>query len=178
MDDDSTDENSPPPLDDAVESAGEEVKSTTEAAGEAIGAAAGDVSGAAESIADSISSEVPSTEGIGLSQGTLSESDERTMGLLAHLLGGITCVVGPLLIWLIKKDESPFVDDQGKEAVNFQITILIGYVIAGALAGVFCIGGLLWGVVVVTSLIFAILGGVAANKGEVYRYPFALRLIK
>ena len=80
---------------------------------------------ASESIADSIPLEAPSTAGIGLSQGTLGESDERTMSLLAHILGGVTCVVGPLIIWMLKKDESPFVDDQGKEATNFQITMLI-----------------------------------------------------
>ena len=155
MDDDSSQEDVPPPIEGA--------ESADKGAG---------------SIADSIPLEAPSTAGVGLSQGTLAESDERTMSLLAHILGGVTCVVGPLVIWMLKKDESPFVDDQGKEAVNFQITMLIGYVITGAILGIPCIGALLWAAVVVTSLIFAILGGLEANKGVAYRYPFALRLIK
>lgn len=102
------------------------------------------------------------------------------MALLSHLLGGITSVVAPLIIWLIKKEESPFVDDQGKEAVNFQITVLIGYVAATIIAmipWVGCISAILYPAIGITSLIFAILGGVEANKGTVYRYPFALRLI-
>ena len=74
---------------------------------------------------------------IGLGQGKLSQSDERTMGMLAHILGGVTNFLGPLIIWLIKKDESPFVNDQGKEALNFQITIAIGYVVMMGVAA-FC----------------------------------------
>ncbi len=135
---------------------------------------------ASESIADSIPLEAPSTAGIGLSQGTLGESDERTMSLLAHILGGVTCVVGPLIIWMLKKDESPFVDDQGKEATNFQITMLIAYFVVGIISVipvVGCLAVLLFPAVSVASLIFAILGGIEANKGVVYRYPFALRLI-
>ena len=102
-------------------------------------------------------------------------------GMLAHILGAVTSFVGPLVIWLIKKDESPFVNDQGKEALNFQITILIGYVVAGIVAWLPfigpCAGGLLWAACLLLGLIFGILGGVEANKGVAYRYPFALRLI-
>ncbi|MEM7601155.1 MAG: DUF4870 domain-containing protein [Verrucomicrobiota bacterium] len=79
-----------------------------------------------------------------------------------------------------KKDESPFVDDQGKEALNFQITILIGYVAAAIVTMIpviGCIGALLYPVFGIVSLIFGILGGIEANKGVAYRYPFALRLI-
>ena len=64
-----------------------------------------------------------------LGQGKLSEKDDRTFGMLAHLLGAFTSFVGPLVIWMIKKEESPFVDDQGKEALNFQITIGLGYLV-------------------------------------------------
>ncbi|MEC5127302.1 DUF4870 domain-containing protein [Verrucomicrobiales bacterium BCK34] len=167
MDDDSSKEDAPPP----IEAAGE--KGTAEKAAEGAGKAAA-------SIADSLPTEAPSTAGIGLSQGTLGESDERTMSLLAHILGGVTCVVGPLIIWLLKKEESPFVDDQGKEATNFQITVLIAYGVAMILSFIpviQCIAALLFPAVSVASLIFAILGGIEANKGIVYRYPFALRLI-
>lgn len=132
------------------------------------------------SVSDSIPTEAPPTAGIGLGQGKLAENDERTMGLLSHILGAVTSFVGPLIIWLIKKEESPFVDDQGKEALNFQITILIGYVAAAIVTMIpviGCIGALLYPVFGIVSLIFGILGGIEANKGVAYRYPFALRLI-
>lgn len=127
----------------------------------------------------------PSTGGVGLGQGKLGESDEKTMGMLAHILGAFTSFVGPLIIWLIKKDESPFVNDQGKEALNFQITLAGAYVVCmiGQVLGtmVFApIGCIFWLAMVaagVAGLVFAILGGLEANKGKAYRYPFALRLI-
>ena len=136
--------------------------------------------GSGGSVIDSPPTEAPSTAGLGLGQGKLAESDEKTMGLLSHILGAVTSVVGPLIIWVIKKDESPFVNDKGKEALNFQITVLIGYVTATVISMIpvtGCVGALLYPVIRVTNLIFGILGGIEANKGVVYRYPFALRLI-
>lgn len=122
----------------------------------------------------------PPVGSVGLGQGKLQETDEKTMGMLAHVLGGVTNFLGPLLIWLIKKDESPFVDDQGKEALNFQITICIGFAVAGILTAIpviGCIATLLFPALWIAGLIFGILGGLEANKGIAYRYPFALRLI-
>ncbi|MGC9455365.1 MAG: DUF4870 domain-containing protein [Phycisphaerae bacterium] len=72
-------------------------------------------------------------------QGGEVPPEARTMGMLAHLLGIFTGFLGPLIIWLIKKDEQPFVDDQGKEALNWQLTLLIGYIISAALMFV-CVG--------------------------------------
>ncbi len=96
--------------------------------------------------------------------------------MLAHLLGAFMSIVGPLIIWLIKKDQSKFVDDQGKEAMNFQITMMILHVIGGATA---CFTfGAINGVAYVLSIVFGIIGGLEANKGVAYRYPFAIRLIK
>lgn len=109
--------------------------------------------------------------------GPAPSKDDQTMAMLCHLLGILTGFVGPLIIWLVKKDQSPFVDDQGKEALNFQITLLIGYIIAGATI-LLCIGAIIAPLVWLASLIFGIMGAMAANKGEAYRYPFALRLIK
>ncbi len=102
--------------------------------------------------------------------------DDRTMGMLCHLLGILLGFLGPLIIWLMKKDTSPFVNDQGKEALNFQITLLIGYVIGGATMFV-CVGFILTPLVWLAGVVFGIMGAMAANKGEVYRYPFTLRLI-
>lgn len=125
-------------------------------------------------------SEAPPSGGVALGQGSLAENDEKTMGMLAHILGAVTCILGPLIIWLIKREESPFVNDQGKEALNFQITVLIGYVAAGIVAvipAVGCVSALLYPAIGIASLVLGILGGLEANKGKAYRYPFALRLI-
>ncbi len=103
--------------------------------------------------------------------------DAKTFAMLAHLLGIFTCFVGPLIIWLVKKDEHPFVDEQGKEALNFQITIAIAYV-AASLLSFLCIGFLLFPAVGVVDLIFCIMACIAANKGDHYRYPVSIRLIK
>lgn len=103
--------------------------------------------------------------------------DERTLAMLCHLLGILTGFVGPLVLWLIKKDESAFLNDQGKEALNFQITLLLAYFAAGALT-IVLIGLLLIPVLFIGSFILMILAGLKANEGVLYRYPFTLRLIK
>ena len=103
--------------------------------------------------------------------------DDRNMATLAHILGIFTSFLGPLIIWLIKKDQSPFVDDQGKEALNFQITLVIGWVIS-AVATVICIGPFLALGLSVIAIVFGIMGAVASNKGEAYRYPLNIRFIQ
>ncbi len=105
--------------------------------------------------------------------------EERTMALVAHLLGIITCFIGPLIIWLINKDKAPnsFVVDQSKEALNFQITLLLIYIV-GVILSVIIIGVFINMLAGLLGLIFAIIAAVKANGGEAYRYPFALRLIK
>jgi hypothetical protein len=108
-----------------------------------------------------------------------TSSDERTMAMLSHLLGIFTWFLGALLIWLIKKDTSSFIDDQGREALNFQITVGIAYIVAGLLTCVTLgLGSPLMILVWVLSVVFCILGAVEANKGGRYRYPFNIRIIK
>ncbi|MBK8284996.1 MAG: DUF4870 domain-containing protein [Ahniella sp.] len=117
-----------------------------------------------------------------LSFGELTQ-DAKTWGMIAHLsaLSGFIVpfgsILGPLIVWQMKKAESPFVEDQGKEALNFQITALIAMLICIVLMFV-VIGLLLAPLVGIAILVFTIIGGVKANNGETYRYPFALRLIK
>jgi uncharacterized Tic20 family protein len=103
--------------------------------------------------------------------------ESKMWAMLCHLLGLFTCFVGPLIIWLIKKDEDAFVDDQGKEALNFQITVLIAYIVSGLLAAL-CIGVILGIAVGVVDLVFCIVASVKSNSGEAYRYPVCLRLVK
>lgn len=109
--------------------------------------------------------------------------DEKTWGMLAHLstLVGLIVpfgtILGPLVVWLIKKDTMPFVADQGKEALNFNITVLIAMIIGGILTLVL-IGVLVMIAVGLAWLVLTIIAALAANKGEAYRYPFTLRLVK
>ena len=110
--------------------------------------------------------------------------EARTMAMAAHLLAltgllgnGIGFLLGPLLVWMFKKDEHPFIDDQGKEALNFQITMF--FVIILCFLSLFVlIGFVLLPIAVIVNIIFPIIGGMKANNGEYYRYPFAVRLIK
>jgi uncharacterized Tic20 family protein len=103
--------------------------------------------------------------------------DDTNLALLAHILGIFTSFVGALVIWLIKKDDSAYVGAQALEALNFQITIAIGWIVCMILT-VVLIGALLIPVLFIVNLIFCILGAMAASRGEMYRYPFALRLLK
>ena len=105
--------------------------------------------------------------------------EDRTIALITHLSGIIAGFIVPLIIWLINKDkpEKSWLTDQSKEALNFQITLLIVYVI-GMVLTVILIGALINFAAWIACIVFSIIGGLAANKGEAYRYPFALRLIK
>ncbi len=111
------------------------------------------------------------------------EKEERNLGMFCHLaaLAGFIIpfgnIVGPLIIWMLKKEEYPFVDDQGKESLNFQITVTIGYIIGGILT-VVLIGILVLIALAIISLIFTIIAIIKSSEGEEYRYPFNLRLIK
>ena len=109
--------------------------------------------------------------------------DDKTMGMLCHLaaLAGFIipfgAIIGPLIVWLMKKDQSPFIDHHGKEALNFQITMAIGFLISFVLIfvviGIFLIIGL-----AIFSLVMIIIAAIKANEGESYQYPVNLRLIK
>lgn len=110
-------------------------------------------------------------------------ADDRQWGLFAHLASLVGLVIplgnllGPLVVWLIKKDTMPFVNDQGKEALNFNITVLLAAFVSSILMLVL-VGFLLLAVVAIAWLVLTIIAALAANKGEAYRYPLTLRLIK
>jgi uncharacterized Tic20 family protein len=108
-----------------------------------------------------------------------ASQEDRTLALLTHLSGILLSFIVPLVVWLTNKDKADkgWLNDQAKEALNFQITIAIAYVACMVLA-VIIIGGLLAPVVWLVNLILCILAGVKANEGVSYRYPFAIRLIK
>jgi uncharacterized Tic20 family protein len=103
------------------------------------------------------------------------KQEDRTMAMFCHLGGIIGGFVLPLIIWLVKKDESRFIDHHGKEALNFQITMTIGHVIGGVLI---CFTfGLINIAVSVVTIVFCIIAGMAANRGEKYTYPMTIRFI-
>lgn len=103
--------------------------------------------------------------------------DERNIAMLAHLLGIFTGFIGALVIWLIKKDESQFIAQEAKEALNFQITVAIAFFCAWMLAFIL-IGFFLIPVLFIANFIFCILAAVSASKGNGYKYPVALRLVQ
>ncbi|MBV8634872.1 MAG: DUF4870 domain-containing protein [Burkholderiaceae bacterium] len=108
---------------------------------------------------------------------TAPSKDDSTMAMLAHLLGFVLSFIPSLVIWLIKKDESPFVAQEAKEALNFQITLVIGHAIAMALT-IIAIGAFLFPLLWILNIVFCIIAAVTASKGQAYRYPFTLRLVK
>jgi len=104
-------------------------------------------------------------------------------GLLSSAIGGWGFFIGPLVIWLMKKDTMPFVADQAKEALNFAITISGIFVLLWILTVITLgFGGLvtvpLMLLVGIATLVLAIIAGIKANEGVAYRYPFAIRLVK
>ena len=115
------------------------------------------------------------------------DKDQKTWAMLAHLSGfamyvsGIGLVLGPLIVWLLKRDGNPFVDDQGKEALNFSITCCIYFIAAVVCA--FTIIGLVVAIPVffvlpILHIVFMIIAAIKANEGVAYRYPATIRFIK
>ncbi len=110
------------------------------------------------------------------------DRDARTWATLAHLGGfgfvafGLGQIIIPLIIWLLKRDDHPFVDDQASEALNFQLSITLYMVIAGAF---FCLGlgPVVWIILGVIDVVLIIVAATQANAGRRYRYPMTLRFI-
>jgi uncharacterized Tic20 family protein len=119
-------------------------------------------------------------------QPPVSQSDQRLWSMLAHLSGFVLAIIGPVIIYVMYKDRDEFLKDQSAEALNFQITAAIGvfggYIITLILT--FISAGLLFFLVIIpvalaiAAAVFFVIGGMAANRGERYRYPFNLRLVK
>lgn len=114
----------------------------------------------------------------------LVERSSHTWGMLCHLtaLSGLIGVpfgqiLGPLLVWLIKRDEYPFADDQGKESLNFQLSMLI-YTLGSILLICLCVGIALIVLIQVLNLVLVIVASVKASYGERYRYPLTIRFFR
>ncbi len=116
----------------------------------------------------------PTAQHLAASQPT---EEERNWGLAAHVLAMVSLFFGPLLVLLIKGNESKWVKSQAIEALNFSITLTIGYVISVPLT--FLVVGFCMMIALgLMGVVLHVVAGVKAFQGEVYRYPFALRLIK
>lgn len=103
--------------------------------------------------------------------------DEKTMAILSHILTIFFPLVAPLIIYLVKKDDSAFVADHAKESLNFQITVVI-IAFIGVLLMILLVGFLILWVLGIVTLILVIVASIKASEGRYYRYPFCLRLIK
>lgn len=121
-------------------------------------------------------------------------AEQRQWAMFAHLsailgavltsgIGGWGTFLGPLIIWLLKKDTMPFVDDQAKEALNYNITVAIVFFALWVLVFITLGIGLLvavpaWIVIGIAWLVFTIIAAIKSNDGIAYRYPFTMRLVK
>ncbi|MEO6328760.1 MAG: DUF4870 domain-containing protein [Ginsengibacter sp.] len=101
-------------------------------------------------------------------------SDEKTMAILSHILTLVFPILAPLIIYLIKKNESAYVAWHAKESLNFQITVII--IIIGLFITI--VGILLVWLVGIMALVFVIIATIRASEGKLYKYPFSVRLIK
>jgi uncharacterized protein len=101
-------------------------------------------------------------------------NDEKTMALLAHILTLVAGFVAPLIIYLVKKDESTFITAHAKESLNFQITLFIVFIILF----ITVIGILLMWVVGILALILIIVATIKTSEGKLYKYPLNIRLVK
>ncbi len=106
-------------------------------------------------------------------------SDDRILGLLSHLLAIVPGIgiFGPLVIYLVKRDESSFVAANAKESLNFQITMFLAFMISWMLV-VVLIGFLLLAALGILNIVLVIVATIKASENKIYRYPFNLRLIK
>lgn len=117
-------------------------------------------------------------------QGQLEmDKDARNWGMFAHLsaLSGYVIplgwIIGPIVVWMMKKEEFPFVNRQGKESLNWQLTMLIGFVVSIPLM-LICVGIFTMVAVGILDLIFTIIAGIEASKGKDYKYPWSIKFIK
>lgn len=112
--------------------------------------------------------------GTGFQPDYIPTSDEKTLAILSHILTIVAPILAPLIIYLLKKDESKYITYHAKESLNFQITVTI------AIIGLFItiIGIFLVWIVGLAGLVFVILATIKASEGKLYKYPFSIRLIK
>lgn len=105
------------------------------------------------------------------------DNDSKNMAMFAHMGFIVGGFLVPLIIWLTQREKSPYIDYHGKEALNWQLTMLI-FVIGGAILTIIFIGIIVIIAAAICNLIFGIMAMIAASKGEYYKYPLNIRMIK
>ena len=100
----------------------------------------------------------------------MADNNDNLLAILAHALGIVFGWLPPLIIWLVKKDDSEFVSKHARQALGFQLTLLIAYIVGWILA-LFVVGFILLAAAYVIAIIFGVLASIAASKGEDYEYP-------
>lgn len=103
-------------------------------------------------------------------------NDDKNIATVTHLGGTVFSFIPALIVWILKKDDSEYLSDQAKEALNFQITMLIAQFVAGVLVWIL-IGFILIPLVWILNVVFSIIAAISTSKGQTYRYPLCLRLI-
>jgi uncharacterized protein len=103
-------------------------------------------------------------------------NDDKNIATVTHLGGTVFSFIPGLLVWILKKDDSAYIADQAKEALNFQITVMLAMFLASILVWLL-IGIVLIPIVWLLNIVFCIIAAISTSKGETYRYPLCLRLI-
>lgn len=103
-------------------------------------------------------------------------SDDKNIATITHIGGTVFSFVPALIVWVLKKDNNAYLAEQSREALNFQVTMVLAYMVAGVLSWVL-IGLLFFPVIWVLNIVLCIIAAISTSKGENYRYPFSLRLI-
>ncbi|HWG92809.1 MAG TPA: DUF4870 domain-containing protein [Mycobacteriales bacterium] len=103
--------------------------------------------------------------------------EDTTWALLGHLSWFVLALVGPLVVYLVKKDSSPYVRHHAAEALNFHITVTLACIVSGVLV-LLLVGILLLAVVLLGASVLAVVAALKAARGELYRYPLTLRLVR
>ncbi len=114
----------------------------------------------------------------------VERSGDNTMGMLCHLLSLVQLlgvplgnILGPLVLWLMKKEEDPFVDECGKESLNFQISMTIYMIVSGILV-LLVVGIFMLMILMIVNIVYTIIAAIQASEGKNYTYPFTIRFIK
>ena len=103
-------------------------------------------------------------------------NDEKNIATITHLAGTLFSIVPALIVWVLKKEDSEYIAMQAKEALNFQITVLVAQLVAGILVWIL-IGFLLLPIIWLVNIVLCIIATISASRGESYSYPICLRLI-
>lgn len=104
-------------------------------------------------------------------------NDDKNIATVTHLAGTVFSFIPALIVWILKKDDSVYISDQAREALNFQITVAISMFVCSAILSWVLIGLAFIPIIWMANIVFCIIAAISTSKGETYRYPLCLRLI-